>query len=50
MKTAAEHGVKIFGGCCGTTPDYIRELKKALSETKPVKRTAEKRAGNMLAL
>lgn len=44
MKTAAEHGVKIFGGCCGTTPDYIRELKKALSETKPIKRTAEKRA------
>ncbi len=27
-------GVKIFGGCCGTDPDYIRELVKCLSEMK----------------
>ncbi|MBQ8569726.1 MAG: homocysteine S-methyltransferase family protein [Oscillospiraceae bacterium] len=24
-------GVKIFGGCCGTSPDYIRALKERLS-------------------
>lgn len=29
MKTAAEHGVKFFGGCCGTTPEYIAALKTA---------------------
>ena len=23
-------GSKIFGGCCGTTPEYIRELRKFL--------------------
>ena len=26
--TLLEKGAKIVGGCCGTTPDYIRELKK----------------------
>lgn len=28
MKGLLEKGAKIVGGCCGTTPDYIRELKK----------------------
>ena len=28
MKVLLEKGAKIIGGCCGTTPDYIRELKK----------------------
>lgn len=27
-------GVKIFGGCCGTTPDFIRELKTVLDRNK----------------
>lgn len=31
-------GVKIYGGCCGTSPDYIREIKKILSEKAPEKR------------
>ncbi len=26
-----EMGACVLGGCCGTTPDYIRELKKQLS-------------------
>lgn len=26
-RKAKELGVKIIGGCCGTTPEYIRELK-----------------------
>jgi len=29
MTAYAKIGAKIVGGCCGTTPDYIRELKKA---------------------
>ena len=33
-----EAGVTIFGGCCGTSPDYIRALKKALEGKAPVKR------------
>ena len=33
----ARLGVKIFGGCCGTDPDYIRALCKKLSELKYVK-------------
>ncbi|MGN0606423.1 MAG: homocysteine S-methyltransferase family protein [Oscillospiraceae bacterium] len=34
MKIFAEKGVKFFGGCCGTTPDYIRETIKNLSGMK----------------
>jgi Methionine synthase I (cobalamin-dependent), methyltransferase domain len=28
------NGVRIIGGCCGTTPDHIRLLKKQLDQTK----------------
>lgn len=30
----ADKGVKLFGGCCGTNPDFIREMKAALSGRK----------------
>lgn len=30
---ATEHGLSIVGGCCGTTPDHIRELRKKLAGT-----------------
>jgi len=29
MTEFAKLGVRIVGGCCGTTPEYIKELKKA---------------------
>ncbi|MDR2203726.1 MAG: homocysteine S-methyltransferase family protein [Nitrososphaerota archaeon] len=32
-------GVNILGGCCGTTPQYISLLKKAITNIKPEKRT-----------
>lgn len=31
-------GVKIFGGCCGTSPDYIRAVIGMLKENPPIKR------------
>lgn len=31
VKSLLPYGVKFVGGCCGTSPDYIRELKKMLS-------------------
>lgn len=31
MKKLADSRVRLMGGCCGTTPDYIRALKDALS-------------------
>lgn len=40
MKYAASCGVKIFGGCCGTTPEYISALKKALDGTEVRRRKA----------
>jgi 5-methyltetrahydrofolate--homocysteine methyltransferase len=34
-----EAGVTIFGGCCGTTPEYIRLLRAALEGKVPAPRT-----------
>ena len=34
-----EAGVTIFGGCCGTSPEYIRALVKALEGKIPAPRT-----------
>ena len=32
MEPYKDLGVKIVGGCCGTTPDHIRALRKAFSD------------------
>jgi len=32
MAAFAKIGVRIVGGCCGTTPEYIKELRKTFSE------------------
>ncbi len=44
MKTAAIQGVKIFGGCCGTTPEYISALKSAMKDIVSEKKSAIKQA------
>lgn len=31
-KEMRKMGVKVFGGCCGTTPDYIEEIAKTLKD------------------
>src|SRR5256884_1307894 len=33
-----EYGVRIVGGCCGTTPDHIRAVVEACSNLKPLAR------------
>jgi 5-methyltetrahydrofolate--homocysteine methyltransferase len=35
---AYESGINFFGGCCGTTPEYIKLLSENLKNKKPVKR------------
>jgi len=30
MKDLRKYGIKIFGGCCGTNPDFIKELSEML--------------------
>ena len=42
---AAELGVTIFGGCCGTTPDFIRALGETFHEKTPAPRTRPDRKG-----
>jgi len=34
VKTLIEAGVRMVGGCCGTTPEYIREVGNILKEQK----------------
>lgn len=41
----AEAGVKIIGGCCGTTPAHIAAVREALSELEYTPRTAPRRSG-----
>ena len=38
MKELAASGACILGGCCGTTPEYIRELTDQTKDMLPVKR------------
>jgi len=38
----AQVGVTLIGGCCGTTPAHIREMKKFLKSLKPASRTRSK--------
>ena len=33
-----EFGVNVVGGCCGTTPEYIRQLVDAVAEATPAQR------------
>jgi methionine synthase I (cobalamin-dependent)/5,10-methylenetetrahydrofolate reductase len=35
-KRIAEQGVRLIGGCCGTTPEHIEAMKKTLAYTKPI--------------
>jgi 5-methyltetrahydrofolate--homocysteine methyltransferase len=35
---AYESGINLFGGCCGTTPEYIKLLSDNLKNKKPIKR------------
>ncbi len=32
MKDLRKYGIKIFGGCCGTNPEFIKELSEMLKE------------------
>ncbi len=34
-------GVTIMGGCCGTTPEYIKELSNTLNNIQPANRTVK---------
>lgn len=33
----AKKGIQIIGGCCGTTPEYIKSIISSLNELKPLK-------------
>ena len=49
MEKFMDLGVTVMGGCCGTTPDYIREIKKivdrrALDGVETIRREAPRKA------
>lgn len=39
-REAAEAGVRILGGCCGTTPAHVRAMAEAVKSLKPAKQHA----------
>ncbi len=41
MGDMVQGGARILGGCCGTTPEYIRALTTATAGMKPVERMVE---------
>lgn len=42
VKDMAELGANILGGCCGTTPEFIKAVREELCELLPVKRTVNR--------
>ena len=39
VRFVREFGVRVVGGCCGTTPEFIRQLADAMSQITPAERT-----------
>jgi 5-methyltetrahydrofolate--homocysteine methyltransferase len=47
----AEHGlVNVLGGCCGTTPDHIRAIAKAVKDVQPRRPAKRERAMRLSGL
>lgn len=44
MRQAAECGVRVLGGCCGTTPEHIRALVEAVKDLNPLPVSQKERA------
>ncbi|HAG13631.1 MAG TPA: homocysteine methyltransferase, partial [Ruminococcus sp.] len=44
MPAYADCGVQFFGGCCGTTPDFIRAIRKKLNALRRGRRHTQKPA------
>src|SRR6185436_11060061 len=40
------HNVRVVGGCCGTTPEHIRQIKAAVRSLAPAMSRAERPAAN----
>jgi homocysteine S-methyltransferase len=43
------YGVKLVGGCCGTTPDHIKQIRQAVRALEPERRNAQRAAGAVAA-
>ncbi|MBQ7199767.1 MAG: homocysteine S-methyltransferase family protein [Eubacterium sp.] len=44
IRHLVEKGVRITGGCCGTTPDYIKAVREATKDVSPVPVTDKNRS------
>src|ERR1700731_1091662 len=48
-REAAALGVRVLGGCCGTTPAHIRAMAEAVKSLRPAKSPAAGHAANLIA-
>lgn len=44
MKQAARQGARVIGGCCGTTPEYIRQMVAAAGSVEPLPLAPKRRS------
>ena len=42
---ASEYGIRLLGGCCGTTPDHLKKVVEAVRDVTVSDRTIENEAG-----
>jgi methionine synthase I (cobalamin-dependent)/5,10-methylenetetrahydrofolate reductase len=49
-REAAEIGVRLLGGCCGTTPEHVRAMADAAKQFLPAKHKAAASAGTVAAV
>ncbi len=45
LRFIREFGVRVVGGCCGTTPEFIRQLAEAVPTVTPLERDVEHLVG-----
>ena len=49
-RSSGSTALALVGGCCGTTPEHLRQVVEAVREVEPVAPQAARRGGRVLAL
>ena len=44
-RSSREFGLALVGGCCGTTPEHLRQVVEAVGDRRPARRAPGRRAG-----
>ena len=50
VRHVTELGIHVVGGCCGTTPEHLRQVVEAVKDLAPARRTPDARAERVVDL